>query len=43
MTQAEIRDAFADGWVVRSIVPERYEIGISPGYALAWLATIERL
>jgi SAM-dependent methyltransferase len=43
VTQAEIRDAFADGWVVRSIVPERYEIGISPGYALAWLATIERL
>jgi SAM-dependent methyltransferase len=42
VTQAEIKDAFADGWVVRSIVPERYEIGISPGYALAWLATIER-
>ena len=42
VTQAEIRDAFADGWVVRSIVPERYEMSISPGYALAWLATIER-
>ena len=42
VTQAEIRDAFADGWVVRSIVPERYEMRISPGYALAWLATIER-
>ena len=42
VTQAEIRDAFAEGWVVRSIVPERYEIRISPGYALAWLATIER-
>lgn len=42
VTQAEIGDAFADGWVVRSIVPERYEITISPGYALAWLATIER-
>ena len=26
VTQAEIRDAFADGWVVRSIVPERYEM-----------------
>jgi SAM-dependent methyltransferase len=42
VTQAEIRDAFADGWVVRSIVPERYEITFAPGYALAWLATIER-
>ena len=42
VTQAEIRDAFADGWVVRSIVPERYEMSFRPGYALAWLATIER-
>lgn len=42
VTQAEIRNAFTDGWVVRSIVPERYEIRLSPGYALAWLATIER-
>jgi SAM-dependent methyltransferase len=42
VTQAEIRDAFADGWVVRSIVPERYEMTFGPGYALAWLATIER-
>jgi SAM-dependent methyltransferase len=43
VTQAEIRDAFADGWGVRSIVPERYEMTFRPGYALAWLATIERL
>lgn len=42
VTQVEIRDAFADGWVVRSIVPERYAMRISPGYALAWLATIKR-
>lgn len=42
VTQAEIRDAFADGWIVRSIVPERYEIRFRPGYALAWLATMER-
>ena len=42
VTQAEIREAFADGWIVRSIVPERYEMTISPGYALAWVATIER-
>ena len=42
VTQAEIRDAFADGWVVRSIVEERYEIRFQPGYALAWLVTIER-
>jgi SAM-dependent methyltransferase len=43
VTQAEIRDAFADDWVVRSIVPERYDISFGPGYALAWLAAIERL
>jgi SAM-dependent methyltransferase len=42
VTQAEIRNAFDDGWIVRSIVPERYEITFRPGYALAWLATIER-
>jgi SAM-dependent methyltransferase len=42
VTQAEIRDAFGSGWVVRSIVPERYEIRFRPGYALAWLAMIER-
>jgi SAM-dependent methyltransferase len=43
VTQAEIMDAFADGWVVRSIVPERYDMTFQPGYALAWLATIERV
>jgi SAM-dependent methyltransferase len=43
VTHAEIKDAFADGWVVQSIVPERYEMTFRPGYALAWLATIERL
>ncbi len=42
VAQAEIRAAFADGWVVRSIVPERYAMQLAPGYALAWLATIER-
>jgi SAM-dependent methyltransferase len=42
VTQPEIRDAFADGWVVQSIVPERYAMRLSPGYALAWLATIQR-
>jgi SAM-dependent methyltransferase len=42
VTQAEIRDAFAEGWTVRAIVPERLEMWYEPGYALAWLATIER-
>ena len=42
VTRAEIHDAFAQGWAVRSIDPERYEITFEPGYALAWLATIER-
>lgn len=43
VSQAEIRDAFADGWVVRSIVPERYQVTFRPGHALAWLAAIERV
>jgi SAM-dependent methyltransferase len=43
VTQAEIREAFADGWSVISIVPERYEITFRPGYALAWLATVKRV
>ena len=42
VTQAEIRDAFADGWVVQSIAPERYAMRLTPGYALAWLAIIQR-
>jgi SAM-dependent methyltransferase len=40
----ELRAAFADGWIVDSIVPETFEL--SPGFASmaaqAWLATIRR-
>jgi SAM-dependent methyltransferase len=42
VTQGEIHEAFVDGWSVRSIEPERYEILFQPGFAIAWLATIDR-
>src|SRR5919109_5199192 len=42
VTQAEIRASFDDGWRVDSIEPARFEVSISPGGAMAWLATITR-
>jgi SAM-dependent methyltransferase len=42
VSQAEIHNAFGDGWSVRSIEPERYEVLFEPGFAVAWLATIDR-
>jgi SAM-dependent methyltransferase len=42
VTQAEIRASFDDGWRVDSIEPARFEVTISPGGAMAWLATITR-
>ncbi len=43
VTQAEIRAAFAHGWDVRSIEPERFATRWHDVGAEAWLATIERL
>jgi SAM-dependent methyltransferase len=43
VTRDEIRQAFADGWAVRSIAPERFQSQLHPGGARAWLARIERL
>ena len=49
VTQQEIRDAFRDGWEVRSIREARFAtVGgpdqpqFSPGGPVAWLATIVR-
>ncbi len=42
VSEQEIRDAFSDGWTVRSIVPARYESLVHEGGARAWLATIAR-
>jgi cyclopropane fatty-acyl-phospholipid synthase-like methyltransferase len=38
--QAELRDAFADGWVIESIEPARFHINLEPPTAEAWLARI---
>jgi SAM-dependent methyltransferase len=49
ISQADLRSAFADGWVVESIEPTRFEarpdmpeLAFSPGGPKAWLATIRR-
>ena len=49
ITQAEIRDAFRDGWSVVEIRPERFDVTdhpeartFSPGGPKAWLATLRR-
>jgi SAM-dependent methyltransferase len=38
--EAELRDAFADGWVIESIEPVRFETTLEPSIAEAWLARI---
>jgi SAM-dependent methyltransferase len=40
--EAELRDAFADGWIVESIEPTRFQTNLGPGWAEAWLARIRR-
>jgi hypothetical protein len=42
VSQAEIRDAFAKGWTVRSIEAARFATTLHDQGALAWHATIER-
>ena len=49
VTQVEIRDAFADGWVVESIEPTRFEIrpdpndiSFSEGGPKAWFVVVRR-
>ena len=38
--QAELRDAFADGWVIESIEPVQFHTNLEPSTAEAWLARI---
>ena len=42
VTQAEIRDTFGKGWIVRYIRESMYELTINGGGSRAWLAAIER-
>lgn len=42
VTQAEIRDAFRDGWTINDIQETTVETLIHEGGAWAWLATISR-
>lgn len=42
VSEAEIRDAFAEGWRVAAIEPERFVTRIHDGGALAWHAAIVR-
>jgi SAM-dependent methyltransferase len=39
--QAELRDAFAGGWVIESIEPVRFDTNLEPPIAEAWLARIK--
>jgi SAM-dependent methyltransferase len=41
--EAELRDAFADGWVVESIEAAQFQTNLAPGGAEAWLARIGRV
>jgi SAM-dependent methyltransferase len=49
VSQKEIREAFADGWVVEEITPARFtivpglkDVSFSPGGPKAWLSVIRR-
>lgn len=43
VTQAEIRQAFQDGWEIRSIIASRFATNVSDDGAHAWLASIRRV
>jgi cyclopropane fatty-acyl-phospholipid synthase-like methyltransferase len=40
--QAELRDAFATGWVIESIEPAQFHTNLEPPIAEAWLASLSR-
>ena len=42
ISQDELRQSFADGWTIRSVIAERFATTLHQDGALAWLATIER-
>jgi SAM-dependent methyltransferase len=41
--EAELRDAFADGWIVESIEATHFQTNLEPDGAIAWLARIGRV
>src|SRR3984893_5238214 len=43
VSQAELRAAFVDGWLIKSIDPAKFAVTIDDNGAKAWLATIERV
>ncbi|MDQ6856540.1 MAG: class I SAM-dependent methyltransferase [Candidatus Dormibacteraeota bacterium] len=43
ISEAELREAFAVGWSIKSIEALKFTVTIDPGEVEAWLATIERL
>lgn len=40
VSQAELREAFADGWTIESIEPAQFHVNLEPPTAEAWLARI---
>jgi 2-polyprenyl-3-methyl-5-hydroxy-6-metoxy-1,4-benzoquinol methylase len=40
--QAELRDAFATGWVIESIEPAQFHTNLEPPIAEAWLVSLSR-
>jgi cyclopropane fatty-acyl-phospholipid synthase-like methyltransferase len=40
--EAELRDAFAHGWVIESIEPVQFQTNLEPPIAEAWLARMSR-
>ena len=42
ITEAELRDSFADGWRIDSLEPTTIDINLEPGRAQAWLAMMTR-
>lgn len=43
VTQAEIRNSFAQGWSISSITAETFDINLDPPTALAWLTKMTRV
>lgn len=43
ITEAELRESFADGWHIDSLEPSTIEITLDPGGAKAWLVAMTRI
>jgi SAM-dependent methyltransferase len=42
VTEAELRDAFSEGWEIEAIEPAEFAVNLDAGSAQAWLAAIRR-